>query len=66
LISQLYNPSGAAPEHLKLVQERLQELQRLPQGWQLAQGLLDDPDSNTRFFGALTFTVKINQSWCVV
>ncbi|KAH8702371.1 putative importin 13 [Talaromyces proteolyticus] len=63
LVSQLYNPSGTTPEQLKFIQERLQEIQRLPQGWQVAEGLLDHPDSNTRFFGALTFIVKINQSW---
>jgi hypothetical protein len=66
LILQLNNPRGTAPGDVKLIQERLQQIQRLPQGWEVAQGLLDHPNPDTKFFGALTFIVKINQSWYAV
>lgn len=32
----------------------------------MARGLLDHRNPDTKFFGALTFIVKINQSWYVV
>jgi hypothetical protein len=35
-------------------------IQRSSQGWQVADGLLGAEDADMRFFGALTFTVKIN------
>lgn len=31
----------------------------------MADVLLASEDPNVRFFGALTFTVKINCNWCV-
>ena len=56
LILQMYQP-GAKVSHL---QETLQRLQRSPEGWQLAQSLLGSKEETVRFFGALTFIVKLN------
>ncbi|KAL2068336.1 hypothetical protein VTL71DRAFT_16434 [Oculimacula yallundae] len=58
LITQLYSPG--APEKVAVIQETLQRLQRSPEGWQLATGLLGHADEQVRFFAALTFTVKLN------
>ncbi|KAL1967654.1 hypothetical protein VTN77DRAFT_2911 [Rasamsonia byssochlamydoides] len=63
LVSELYHPRGRTPAELKAIQERLQVIQKCPQGWQIADGLLGTEDTDMRFFGALTFTVKINQDW---
>jgi hypothetical protein len=51
------------PGHGKKIAENeatLRVLQRSPQGWEIADALLRSNDENVRFFGALTFTVKIN------
>ncbi|RAL67764.1 hypothetical protein DID88_008494 [Monilinia fructigena] len=58
LIQQLYKPGP--PERVSKVQETLQKLQRSPAGWDLANGLLGRNSENVKFFGALTFTVKLN------
>ncbi|KAI5855601.1 armadillo-type protein [Durotheca rogersii] len=58
LIRELYKPNPAAK--IARIQEVLQGLQRSPDGWQLAQGLLSRPDGNVKFFGALTIIVKLN------
>lgn len=42
------------------IQETLQRLQKSAEGWQLASSLLDSSDEKVKFFGALTFTVKLN------
>jgi hypothetical protein len=52
-----------APEQGKKIAETeatLRVLQRSPQGWDLADALLQSNDDQVRFFGALTFTVKLN------
>lgn len=60
LIRHLY--SGAArPDDVQTIQVRLQKRQRESDGWQLANALLSSHEANVRFFGALTFIVKINQ-----
>lgn len=60
LIRHLY--SGAArPDEIQAIQAKLQERQHELDGWQLANALLGSHDANVRFFGALTFVVKINQ-----
>ncbi|EED18113.1 importin 13, putative [Talaromyces stipitatus ATCC 10500] len=61
LVYQLNHPT--ATDSITVVQDKLQQIQKLPQGWDVARYLLDQPDSGTKFFGALTFIVKINQSW---
>ncbi|KAI1174164.1 armadillo-type protein [Nemania sp. FL0916] len=58
LISELYTPNP--PDRIAQVQEALHQLQKSPQGWQLAQSLLDRPGDNVKFFGALTVIVKLN------
>lgn len=65
-MSQLYDPTNAGnPTKIKLIQEHLQNLQRSPQAWLIANSLLSESHTDLRFFGALTFTVKINHDWCV-
>lgn len=63
LVKQLYQPGN--PTIITAIQDRLQSLQRSPDGWQLADAFLSDPDQNVRFFGALTFTVKLNNDGSV-
>lgn len=58
LVLQLYQPG--APEKVARTQETLQRLQRSSEGWQLAHGLLASKEESVRFFGALTFIVKLN------
>ncbi|KAI0849349.1 ARM repeat-containing protein [Daldinia vernicosa] len=58
LVHELYKPNP--PQTISRIQEILQTLQKSPGGWQLADGLLSRPDQNVKFFGALTFTVKLN------
>ncbi|CAJ2505947.1 Uu.00g000770.m01.CDS01 [Anthostomella pinea] len=58
LIHELYKPNPA--DRITHIQDVLQRLQRSPQGWQLAQGLLARPGDNIKFFGALTIIVKLN------
>ncbi|KAI1431402.1 armadillo-type protein [Xylaria sp. CBS 124048] len=58
LINELYRPNP--PEKVARLQEVLQSLQKSPQGWQLAQGLLARHGDNIKFFGALTIIVKLN------
>ncbi|KAE8350944.1 armadillo-type protein [Aspergillus coremiiformis] len=64
LVSQLYHPANTGnPAKIKAIQEHLQILQKGPQAWLIANNLLSDESTDLRFFGALTFTVKINQDW---
>ncbi|KAI0840494.1 ARM repeat-containing protein [Hypoxylon sp. FL0890] len=58
LVHEMYKPNP--PQTISRIQEILQTLQKSPAGWQLADGLLSRPDNNIKFFGALTFTVKLN------
>jgi len=59
LIRGLYRPGA----DVSRIQAILQKYQRSQEGWQLADQLLRSPDPHVRFFGALTFTVKINNDW---
>ena len=59
LVQSLYLP-GAEVSRIQTV---LQKYQRSQQGWRFADELLQSQDPNVRFFGALTFTVKINNDW---
>jgi len=58
-VSLLYQP-GVAPQDLVAIQNRLHELQLSDLGWKIGDGLLASADPNVRFFGALTFTIKLN------
>jgi hypothetical protein len=58
LVLALYEPRP--PDAIAGIQESLQQLQKSPAGWQLAQNLLMQPDDKVKFFGALTMIVKLN------
>ncbi len=61
LVQKFYQPGS--PQEVARIQDILQKLQRSQQGWQFADALLRSQDEKLRFFGALTFTIKINQDW---
>ncbi|RAL14222.1 putative importin 13 [Aspergillus homomorphus CBS 101889] len=64
LVSQLYDPANTGnPAKIQAIQEHLQGLQKSPQAWLVANYLLAEQNTDLKFFGALTFTVKINQDW---
>jgi hypothetical protein len=58
LIQELYRPGS--PQQISRIQETLHALQKSADGWQLASNLLESSDENVKFFGALTFIVKLN------
>ncbi|KAK9248089.1 armadillo-type protein [Lipomyces tetrasporus] len=60
-IRQLYQPGH--PQTLYETQQELQALQKSSEGWNLANLMLSSADPNVRFFGALTYTVKLNNDW---
>ena len=64
LIKALYEPSNS--RLVAVIQSKLQLLQKSPDGWQLADALLNSNDDKVRFFGALTFTIKLNSDWSVM
>ncbi|EGO57809.1 hypothetical protein NEUTE1DRAFT_122164 [Neurospora tetrasperma FGSC 2508] len=49
------------PETVSRIQEILQRLQKSPEGWQLAQSLIGNPNDNIKFYAALTIIVKLNK-----
>ncbi|KAI9374270.1 armadillo-type protein [Aspergillus egyptiacus] len=64
LVSQLYDPANTGnPTKIKVIQEHLQNLQKGPHAWLIANALLSNENTDLRFFGALTFTVKVNHDW---
>jgi len=66
LVAQLYDPANQRnPAKVKAIQEHLQLLQKSPHAWLIADALLSSDSTDARFFGALTFTVKINHDWWV-
>ncbi|ELR10445.1 hypothetical protein VC83_00535 [Pseudogymnoascus destructans] len=58
LVTELYQPGD--PKRIAHIQEALHTLQRSADGWQLANSLFQSSDEKVQFFGALTFTVKLN------
>lgn len=58
LVKTLYDPGHA--KKIPETEATLRVLQRSPQGWEIGDALLNSSDENVRFFGALTFTVKLN------
>ncbi|KAI4165730.1 MAG: hypothetical protein LQ342_000673 [Letrouitia transgressa] len=48
LVQKLYLPGS--PQDVSEIQDHLQQLQRSPQGWQLADSLLQSQDDRVRFF----------------
>ena len=63
LVQRLYQP--ASPQEYARLDECLKRLQKSDEGFQLADALLKSQNVNVRFFGALTFTIKINRDWYV-
>lgn len=63
LVQQMYSQS--APQDIARIQSTLQSFQRTFRAWTLADALLRSSDVNVRFFGALTFTLKIKLDWQV-
>ncbi|KAL8922875.1 MAG: hypothetical protein Q9172_003381 [Xanthocarpia lactea] len=61
LVQQLYQQNS--PQQISQIQNILQTAQRSELGWKLADALLESQEEHARFFGALTFTVKINNDW---
>ncbi|KAL8828270.1 MAG: hypothetical protein Q9191_002691, partial [Dirinaria sp. TL-2023a] len=59
LVKALYAPGGYDAR----IEDVLQRYQRSPRGWAFADELLQSQDSQVRYFGALTFIVKINNDW---
>ncbi|KAI9314640.1 armadillo-type protein [Dichotomocladium elegans] len=64
LIEGLYSASG--PDVAKGIQEQLQAIQRQQQAWELASQLLSSSSDQCRFFGALTFQIKIARDWATL
>jgi hypothetical protein len=62
-VQELYQPG--TPQRIAKIQETLQTLQRSAAGWQFANSLLESKDEKVQFFGALTFTVKLNSDLSV-
>ncbi|WPH00834.1 Hypothetical protein R9X50_00366400 [Acrodontium crateriforme] len=58
LVKRLYQPNS--PKIIQEINNQLQHLQLSSDGWQMADTLLGSNDSTVRFFGALTFQVKLN------
>lgn len=63
LVKRLYAPGS--PQLITQIDERLKQLQRSSEGWQIADALLASDDPQVRFFGALTFQVKLNNDGSV-
>lgn len=58
LVKSLYAPGNG--KKIVETEATLRILQHSPQGWDIADSLLTSTDENVRFFGALTFTIKLN------
>lgn len=57
-MTELYQPGS--PQRIAQIQQALHTVQKSPEGWQLANSLLQSEDELVQFFGALTFTIKLN------
>ncbi|SMY26717.1 unnamed protein product [Zymoseptoria tritici ST99CH_1A5] len=58
LVKSLYVPS--TPAVIAAIDDQLKKLQLSAEGWQIADALLGSEEQSVRFFGALTFQVKLN------
>ncbi|KAL5604657.1 hypothetical protein BROUX41_001992 [Berkeleyomyces rouxiae] len=58
LVLSLYNPESIA--NVPTIQNTLHQVQKSPEGWRIAHELLSRRDEKVRFFGVLTFIVKLN------
>lgn len=59
LVKRLNDPgfSSVVPE----ISRQLQSLQHSQHAWEVADAMLADDDASVRFYGALTFQVKLNK-----
>jgi hypothetical protein len=64
LIRQFYQPG--LPHEIDQIDRTLRSLQKAPGAFAIADALLHSEDDTVRFFAALTFTIKINNSWWVI
>jgi hypothetical protein len=55
-----FSSGRLAPEQIHAIDRHLKQVQASEQGWWLADRLLSCQQSEARFFGALTFSVKLN------
>ncbi|KIW09125.1 uncharacterized protein PV09_00067 [Verruconis gallopava] len=60
LVLRFYQPGN--PHDIKQIEAQLREIQRSPQGWEMADYLLGRDHSSLQYFGALTFHMKLNTS----
>lgn len=58
LVLRLYSPGEA--HHIQQIERQLRDLQHSPEGWKIADFLLDRSTSQVRYFGALTFQINLN------
>lgn len=61
LVQRFYRPGPS--QDIQILEKNLQAIQVSEQGWQVADALLQSGDRDVRFFGALTFTIKIKRDW---
>ncbi|RCI10987.1 hypothetical protein L249_5439 [Ophiocordyceps polyrhachis-furcata BCC 54312] len=59
LILSLYQPNP--PQIIADAQASLSRFQCSPRAWAMIQDLLERPDENVKFFGALTLIIKLNK-----
>jgi len=59
IVRLLNSPEDASKIHG--LSEELQQIQLSPQGWQVADACLGENDANVKFYGALTFQIKLNK-----
>lgn len=64
LVKRLYESNP--PAIIQQINDQLQALQISAHGWQLGDELLASGDANVRFFGALTFMVKLTREGWVL
>lgn len=63
LVLRFYSPNN--PKVIAEIDDHLKAIQRSHEGWQIADALLGSQDRQVRFFGALTFQVKLNNDGSV-
>jgi hypothetical protein len=64
LVLRLYEPGCPAEEHQQ-IQRILQDIQKGPEAFPVANALFERNSDILHFFGSLTLTVKINTHGCV-
>jgi hypothetical protein len=63
LIERLYKPGSGT--QAQRISDQLIQLQRSPDAWNLADGLMSSNDANVRFNAAIMFTAKLNNEGSV-